>query len=149
MKITNSFNVDAPPDQVCAYLLDVNRVVGCVPGAQLGEIVDSSTFRGTLKVKVGAVSITYQGEAHIVNTEENGDQVIVNVEAKGREVGGSGAVFAKVAMTVRGRDGGSTVSIDADLRVGGKIAQFGARYIEDVSRTMVGDMATCISANLH
>jgi uncharacterized protein len=149
MKINSGFTVDAPPDQVCAYLLDVNRVVGCVPGAELGKVVDASTFNGKLKVKVGAVQITYQGTAHIVDTVETADQVIVNVDAKGNEVGGSGAVYAKVAMTVaRTASGGSQVSIDADLTVGGKIAQFGRNYIEDISRSMVTEMATCISANL-
>ena len=58
MKINSSFSVAAPPDQVFAYLLDVNQVVGCVPGAELGEVVDASTFSGKLKVKVGAVQIT-------------------------------------------------------------------------------------------
>jgi hypothetical protein len=149
MKISSSFRVDAPPDQVFAYLLDVNKVVGCVPGAELGEVVDASTFSGKLKVKVGAVQVTYQGTAHIVDTQELEDKVIVNVDAKGREVGGSGQVFAKVAMTVaRSGSGGSDVSIDADLTVGGKIAQFGRNYIEDVSKNMVTQMASCIGAHL-
>jgi hypothetical protein len=150
MKINSSFSVDAPPDQVFAYLLDVNKVVGCVPGAELGEVVDASTFSGKLKVKVGAVQITYQGTAHIVDTQELDDKVIVNIDAKGREIGGSGQVFAKVAMTVaRTGSGGSDVSIEADLTVGGKIAQFGRNYIEDISRSMVTEMASCIGANLR
>jgi carbon monoxide dehydrogenase subunit G len=148
MKIQSSFTVDAPPEQVFAYLLDVNKVVGCVPGAELGEVVDSETFRGKLKIKVGAVAITYQGTAHIASTEELEDRVIVRVDAKGREVGGSGAVFAAVTMTVARSGGGSEVKIDTDLTVGGKIAQFGRNYIEDISRRMVDEMSACISANL-
>jgi uncharacterized protein len=148
MMINSSFSVDAPPDQVCAYLLDVNKVVGCVPGAELGKVVDSSTFSGKLKVKVGAVSIAYQGEAKIVDTIETGDSVTIKVDAKGTEIGGSGSVYAKVNMTVARSGGGSQVSIAADLTIGGKIAQFGRNYIEDISNTMVRDMATCISANI-
>ncbi len=150
MKISSSFSVDAPPDQVFAYLLDVNQVVGCVPGAELGQVVDASTFSGRLKVKVGAVQIIYQGTAHIVDTQELDDRVIVNIDAKGREVGGPGQVFAKVAMTVaRTGSGGSDVRIEADLTVGGKIAQFGRSYIEDISKSMVSSMADCIGANLR
>ncbi|MDQ1355702.1 MAG: uncharacterized protein QOF20_2468 [Acidimicrobiaceae bacterium] len=150
MKINSSFTVAAPPDQVFAYLLDVNQVVGCVPGAQLTEVVDAQTFTGTLKVKVGAVQITYQGTAHIVDTEELHDRVIVKIDAKGKEVGGQGTVRASVAMTVSGSGrGGSEVSIDADLNITGKIAQFGRGIIEDVSRKLVGQMAECISANLQ
>lgn len=149
MEIESSFTVDAPPDQVFAYLLDVNQVVACVPGAELGEVVDSSTFRGKLKIKVGAVSIVYQGSAHIVDTEELDDQVTVRIEADGREVGGQGRVKATVALTVARTDsGGSQVSIQTDLSVAGKIAQFGRGVIEDVSRRLVREMAECIGANL-
>jgi carbon monoxide dehydrogenase subunit G len=150
MKINSSFTVEAPPDEVFAYLLDVSQVVGCVPGAQLSEVVDSQTFTGTLKVKVGAVQITYQGTAHIVDTEEVDDRVTVKIDAKGKEVGGQGTVRASVGMTVaRSGSGGSEVSIETDLSITGKIAQFGRGVIEDVSRKLVGEMAKCISANLQ
>jgi carbon monoxide dehydrogenase subunit G len=155
MKIDSSFTVPAPPDQVFSYLLDVNQVVGCVPGAQLSEVVDSQTFRGKLKIKVGAAQMTYQGTAHIVDTEESDAEdlngwVTVRIEAEGREVGGQGSVRAAVALTVTATpDGGSKVSIETDLSVSGKIAQFGRGVIEDISRRLVGQMAECISANLQ
>jgi uncharacterized protein len=88
MKINSGFAVDAPPDQVLAYLLDVSQVVGCVPGAELAEVIDNETFRGKLKIKVGVVQVTYQGTAHIVETEEGDDRVTVRLEASGEEVGG-------------------------------------------------------------
>ena len=149
MKIHSGFAVDAPPDQVFAYLLDVSQVVGCVPGAELAEVIDNDTFRGKLKIKVGAVQVTYQGMAHIVETEEGDDRVTVRLEASGKEVGGQGAVRATMALTVAAADGGgSQVDIDTDFTVTGKIAQFGRGVIEDVSKRLVGQMAACISANL-
>src|SRR6266404_5573569 len=54
MQLENSFSVDAPPDRVFAYLLDINKVVGCVPGAELSEVVDSTTFKGKVLMKVDA-----------------------------------------------------------------------------------------------
>jgi carbon monoxide dehydrogenase subunit G len=149
MKINSSFTVDAPPDQVFAYLLDVRKVVGCVPGAELSEVVDSETFTGKLKVKVGAVQITYQGTAHIEDTEELEDRVTVKIDAKGKEVGGQGTVRATMAMAVARSGSGSEVSIETDLIVTGKIAQFGRGVIDDISRKMVGQMAECISADVQ
>jgi len=55
MQLENSFTVGAPPDRVFAYLLDVNKVVGCVPGAELSEVVDPTTFKGKVKIKVGPI----------------------------------------------------------------------------------------------
>ena len=69
MQLENSFQVDAPPDRVFDYLLDVNKVVGCVPGAELTEVVDASTFKGKVKVKVGPISVAYNGTARAFHSD--------------------------------------------------------------------------------
>ena len=53
MQLENSFHVSAPPERVFEYLLDVNKIVGCVPGAELTEVVDQTTFKGKVKVNLG------------------------------------------------------------------------------------------------
>jgi uncharacterized protein len=150
MKIESSFTVDAPPDRVFAYLLEVNQVVGCLPGAELSEIVDSQTFKGKLKVKVGAVQVTYQGTAHIVDMVEDDTSATVTIEGDGREVGGQGSVRAKLLLTVAATgDGGSEVRLESDLTVTGRVAQFGRGVIEDVSRRLIGQMGECIGTRLQ
>jgi carbon monoxide dehydrogenase subunit G len=150
MKIESSFTVAAPPDRVFAYLLEVNQVVGCLPGAELSEIVDSQTFRGKLKIKVGAVQVTYQGTAHIVDMVEDDTSATVTIEGDGREVGGQGSVRAKLLLTVAATgDGGSEVRLESDLTVTGRVAQFGRGVIEDVSRRLIGQMGECIGARLQ
>jgi carbon monoxide dehydrogenase subunit G len=150
MKIESSFTVPAPPDRVFAYLLEVNQVVGCLPGAELSEIVDSQTFKGKLKVKVGAVQVTYQGTAHIVDMVEDDTSATVTIEGDGREVGGQGSVRAKLLLTVAATgDGGSEVRLESDLTVTGRVAQFGRGVIEDVSRRLIGQMGECIGARLQ
>ncbi len=150
MKIESSFTVAAPPDRVFAHLLDVNQVVGCLPGAELSEIVDSQTFRGRLKIKVGAVQVAYQGTAHIVDMVEDDSSATVTIQGDGREIGGQGSVRAHLLLSVAATaEGGSTVSLSADLTVTGRVAQFGRGVIEDVSRRMMGQMGECIGARLE
>lgn len=144
MKIVNGFTVSAPPDEVFAFLLDVNKVVRCVPGAELTEAIDSSTFQGKLTVKAGAVTIKYQGTAEIVDTQESDDRAVVTVKARGRETAGSGQVFATVIMTVAAAGGATEVTIDTDVNIAGKLAQFGRGTVEDMAKKMIGDMAHCI-----
>ena len=67
MQLENSFSVGAPPERVFAYLLDVNKVAGCVPGAELSEVVDPTTFKGKVKIKVGPITVAYSGTAKIVD----------------------------------------------------------------------------------
>src|SRR5258708_20487601 len=87
MQIENSFAVAAPPDTVFAFLIDVNRVVACVPGAELSEVVDGDTFRGKVRIKVGPVTVSYNGTAHITGRDEQAR--IATLQAEGRETTGS------------------------------------------------------------
>lgn len=147
MQLENSFAVAAPPDRVFAYLLDVNKVVGCVPGAELSEVVDPTTFKGKVKIKVGPITVAYSGTARIV--DRNDAARAAAIEAEGRETTGPGSARAKATMSVVADGAGSTVKILTDYNVAGRVAQFGRGVMEDVSRRLVGEMAACIKANVE
>jgi carbon monoxide dehydrogenase subunit G len=147
MQLENSFSVGAPPDTVFAYLIDVNKVVGCVPGAELSEVVDPTTFKGKVKIKVGPITVAYSGTAKIV--DRNDAQHTATLEAEGRETTGPGSARAKALMSVDPEGAGSLVKIVTDYNVAGRVAQFGRGVMEDVSRRIVNDMAACIKANVE
>ncbi len=147
MQLENSFTVSAPPDRVFAYLLDVNKVVGCVPGAELTEVVDETTFKGKVKVKVGPITVAYSGTARITGRDEAARSA--TLEAEGRETTGQGSARAKALMAVAAEGTGSVVRITTDYSIAGRVAQFGRGVMEDVSRRIVNDMANCIKANVE
>jgi len=93
MQLENSFTVGAPPSRVFAYLLDVNKIVGCVPGAELSEVVDPTTFKGKVKIKVGPITVAYSGTARIVGRDDANHAA--TLEAEGRETTGPGSARAK------------------------------------------------------
>ena len=147
MQLENSFSIAAPPERVFAYLLDVNKIVGCVPGAELAEVVDPTTFKGKVKIKVGPITVAYNGTARIADRDDT--QHSATLEAEGRETTGPGSARAKAHMTVEADGNGSTVKIVTDYSVAGRVAQFGRGVMEDVSRRIVNDMAACIKANVE
>jgi carbon monoxide dehydrogenase subunit G len=147
MQLENSFTVGAPPDRVFAYLLDVNKIVGCVPGAELSEVVDPTTFKGKVKIKVGPITVAYSGTARIADRDDANHAA--TLEADGRETTGPGSARAKARMTVEAEGSGSVVKIVTDYSVAGRVAQFGRGVMEDVSRRIVNDMAACIKANVE
>ena len=147
MQLENSFQVSAPPDRVFAYLLDINKVVGCVPGAELSEVVDPSTFKGKVKVKVGPITVAYSGTARI--SERSDADRTATLTAEGRETTGPGSARATAQMFVVAAEGGSTVRIVTEYHIAGRVAQFGRGVMEDVSRRLVNEMATCIKANVE
>ncbi|HKF78813.1 MAG TPA: SRPBCC family protein [Candidatus Dormibacteraeota bacterium] len=147
MHIDNQFEVAAPPDRVYAFLLDVNRVVTCMPGAELAEVVDPTTFKGRVKIKVGPITVSYNGTARIVERDEAGRAA--TLQAEGRETTGPGSARATARMTVENAEAGSLVRLATDLTVAGRIANFGRGVMEDVSKRLVSQMADCIKATLE
>jgi len=147
MQIENSFAVKASPDRVYEFLLDVNNVVGCVPGAELSEVVDPNTFKGKVRIKVGPVTVSYNGTAHI--TSRDASTRTATLQAEGRETTGSGSAQATTTMAVAEDGEGSTVTLTTDFTVVGRVAQFGRGIMEDVSRHLVGQAAECIQAKLE
>ena len=147
MQLENSFAVNASADKVFAYLLDINKVVGCVPGAELSEVVDPTTFKGKVKVKVGPIMVAYSGTARIAERDDAARSA--TLEAVGRETTGPGSARAKAHMHVEADGSGSTVKIVTEYSIAGRVAQFGRGVMEDVSRRIVNDMATCIKANVE
>ncbi|HEV2140777.1 MAG TPA: SRPBCC family protein [Candidatus Dormibacteraeota bacterium] len=146
MQLENSFQVNAPPEKVFDYLLDVTKVVGCVPGAELTEVVDASTFKGRVKIKVGPITVAYNGTARI--SDRNDAERFAVLSAEGRETTGSGSARASATMKVQPAGEGSLVEIVTEYHVAGRVAQFGRGVMEDVSKKMIKDMAGCIQSNL-
>jgi carbon monoxide dehydrogenase subunit G len=147
MQIENSFEIAAAPDDVYRFLLDVNRVAACMPGAELSEVVDPDTFKGKVRIKVGPITVAYNGTARITERDEAARKAVLS--ADGRETTGPGSARATATMTVEEADAGSRVLLATDFTVAGRVANFGRGVMEDVSRRLVGQMADCIKSNFE
>jgi len=147
MQIENEFQVAAPPDRVYSFLLDVNQVVTCMPGAELSEVVDPTTFRGRVRIKVGPITVAYNGTARI--SERDDASRVATLQAEGRETTGPGSARATARMSVEEAGGASRVRLVTDYTVAGRIANFGRGVMEDVSKRLVTQMADCIKAHLE
>src|SRR5262245_13894431 len=147
-KIEERFEVKAPVDRVWKYLIDPERVVHCLPGAELLEKQDERTFLGAIKVKVGPLSMSYKGQAKFTEVNEQTHQVRMVGEA--REVGGSGSTKVSMLSTVSPlASGASEVLVNADIDLVGKIVQFGRGMIEEVSKQMFRQFSNCVKQQLE
>jgi carbon monoxide dehydrogenase subunit G len=147
MQIENAFDVKAPPERVYNFLLDVNQVVACMPGAELVGQVDPQTFKGKVKIKVGPVTVAYDGLARIAERDDAKRTAIL--EAEGRETTAPGSARSRSEMAVVANNGGSTVHISTEFSVAGRTAQFGRGLMEDVSKRLVAQMADGIRDRLE
>jgi carbon monoxide dehydrogenase subunit G len=138
VKIEDSFRVDVPVDEAWKVLLDLERIAPCLPGAQLTE-VEGDEYRGTVKVKVGPITAQYKGVAKIEEADEANHKVVL--QAEGRDTRGQGNASATVTATLVGDGSSTTVNIDTDLNITGKVAQFGRGVMADVSSKLLGQFA--------
>jgi uncharacterized protein len=148
VKLEHEFEVPASPDQTMALMLDAERVVPCMPGATLTEVVDDRTWKAAMGVKLGPVAMQFLVDVKLLDRDEASHAVTLGVS--GRDTRGKGGADGTVASTLTGVDGGGTrVHMDTDLRFSGQVAQLGRPgVVQDVSNKLVGQFAECIKAQL-
>jgi uncharacterized protein len=147
VELENSFEVDAPPERVWDFMLDLEQVTPCMPGAELDELPDERTWKGKVKVKLGAVSLSYAATAVIEEQDEQSRSVVI--KANGRETRGKGTAKATINSQLQpGADGGTQVTMRTDLTISGAVAQYGRGLIADVSGRLTGEFANCLQARI-
>jgi hypothetical protein len=147
MKLTNSFDVSASPEATLKLLLDADRVIPCMPGAELIETVDERTWKAKMAVKLGPVGLDFLNDVTITEVDESAGRVTMAV--KGRDTRGKGGADADIVSTLTATDGGTHVQLETDLRLSGQAAQFGrGSIVQDVSTTLVDQFANCLKAQL-
>jgi carbon monoxide dehydrogenase subunit G len=146
MQIQNEFVVKAPIDRVWTYLLDVERVAPCMPGAQLTEVVDDRTWKGKTSVKIGPVALSFAGTVVLQERDDVSHRVVL--KAQGMEQRGKGAASAVATSQLAEVDGGTRVTLDTDLTITGAVAQYGRGMILDISQRMTREFAQCLEANI-
>ncbi|CAM2740019.1 membrane oxidoreductase [Mycobacterium intermedium] len=145
MKIANEFTVSAPIEQAWDVLCDLERVIPLMPGAQLiGH--EGDDYLGKVKVKVGPVTSEFSGKVRFV--EQDRDQHRAVIDGKGKEARGTGNAAATVTAQLH-EDGERTrVTVDTDLKIVGKLAQFGSGMLQQVSEKLLGQFVDSLEAEL-
>ena len=146
MRLDHEFTVPVPAAQAWPVLLDIDRIAPCMPGATITK-VDGDDFEGTVKVKVGPITVTYGGTASFLEKDEA--QRIAVIEARGKETRGSGTANARItAQLFDNGDDSTRVAVVTDLSITGKPAQFGRGVMNDVGNKLLGQFADCLAGEL-
>jgi carbon monoxide dehydrogenase subunit G len=145
MELKNEFRVSVPVETAWATLTDVEYIAPCMPGAQLTEI-DGDEFKGQVKVKVGPITAQYKGTARFAEKDEANHRVVL--DASGRDTRGAGNAAAAVTAQMTPDGDGTKIEITTDLKVTGKVAQFGRGVMADVSEKLIGQFVECLEGKL-
>lgn len=148
MQFSNTFNVSLPPDEAWPALLDIERIVPCMPGAELVEVVDGKTFKGKVSVRLGPVSLTFVCLAIFEEIDNVAHHA--RVKSQGSDAKGRGSANALIHFRVEPSAVGSKVTVDTDLNLTGSVAQYGrgAGMIQSVANQIVSQFAKNLEARI-
>ncbi len=146
MQLENTFTIAAPIDAAWEALNTPETIAPCFPGATL-ENYEGDSFTGTVKVKLGPISLTYKGKGTYVSRDDAAHRVVI--EANGRDSRGNGTATATVTgtMVADGPDK-TAVTMVTDMTITGRPAQFGRGVISDVADKIIGQFAACVADKL-
>ena len=136
MELKSDFEVSVGVDRAWEVLTSPELIAPCLPGARLDE-VEGDEFRGAVKVKVGPISAEYRGKATMI--EMNRDDLRIVIRAEGRDTRGAGNAAADITALMEAATETTTrVEVTTDLKISGKVAQFGRGVLGDVSAKLMG-----------
>ena len=135
VELDHSFSTAKPIDKSFATILDLERVVPCVEGGTVLETMGPDSVRAEIKVKMGAMSLTYNGTVEIVEQDDAAHTAVMSV--KSREAGGQGHANATVSFALT--DGGGTIHTNAQIT--GKAASMGEGVVVSVLDALVESFA--------
>ncbi|SBS75275.1 Carbon monoxide dehydrogenase subunit G [uncultured Mycobacterium sp.] len=145
MKIDNEFTISVPIAQAWEVLSDMAQVVPLMPGAQLtGQ--EGDDFLGKVKIKVGPVNSEFAGKAHFVERDEATHRAVV--DGRGKEARGTGNAAAVVTLQLHEVGDQTRVTVETDLKIVGKLAQFGSSMLQQVSEKLLGQFVDALEAKL-
>ena len=145
MELNHRFTVPIGVEETWAHFNDIASVAECFPGAQVTE-ADESSFSGSVKVKLGPIALQYNGSGTFVEKDAEAHRFVV--DAKGKDKRGNGTAGAKVTVSMSDAGGSTDVSVETDLAITGKPAQFGRGVMQDVSDKLLGQFVACLEQRL-
>jgi carbon monoxide dehydrogenase subunit G len=147
IEIRESFQVRAPIQTVWEFLLDPEKVVPCLPGAELAEIVDARNFLGTVSVKLGAVSSKYKGKIEFTEVDEPNHRVEMTALGKDPSGGTAKGVISSELRPLP--DGQTEVLAQATIEITGRVMQVGRGMIQAVSQQLFQQFVASTKARLE
>ena len=134
VELDHTFSTGKDTDYNWDAILDLDRIIPCVEGGKVLERTSPDEAKAEIKVKMGAMSMTFRGTVTVV--ENDADHALLRV--KSRDTGGSGYANADVTFTLS--DGGGNLHTTAQIT--GKAASMGEGVVQSVLDALINDFTT-------
>jgi uncharacterized protein len=133
VELDHSFTSGKPIDETWEAILDLERLVPCVEGGRVLERTGAESVRAEIRVKMGAMSMTFAGTVEVIEQDAGEHRAVMQVKSK--EAGGQGHANADVTFALA--DGGGTIHTAAQIT--GKAASMGEGVVVSVLDALIKD----------
>ncbi|MCH8055988.1 MAG: SRPBCC family protein [Deltaproteobacteria bacterium] len=147
MKFTQRAVIPVAREPLWDFLMDVPKVACSLPGVESVKQIDDSTYQGTLKIRVGPISLTLQGKIILEQRDRENWRATMRAEASDRMA--AGAVKGKTSMELREISPEETeLLVETDVSILGKIGEFGQPIIRRKADAMLQEFVKNIKKQL-
>lgn len=145
MKISDSFTLNAPQEEVWAFLLDIEQMSQCIPGAQEVEQIDEKTYRGALKLRIGPIAPAFRGTVTLSELDPP-NRLVAKIAAD--DDGSGSTVKARFTSTLSTVAEGTEVSFETEVNLRGRLAQFGSAVVRGTARKVTAEFRKCVEQEI-
>jgi uncharacterized protein len=133
VELNHPFSTSKSIEESWAAILDLERLIPCVEGGRVIERTGPESVKAEIRVKMGAMSLTFAGTVEIAEQDDEAHRALLKVKA--RETGGQGFANADVELALSG--GGGTIHTAAQIT--GKAASMGEGVMVTVLDALITD----------
>jgi carbon monoxide dehydrogenase subunit G len=146
MRIEQQLVFSAPAEQVWGLLADMHGMAECIPGAENVQELDPEHFALRVKVKVGPISVAFDCQVTILRLDAASRSGSFEITGRDSRVG---AGLRAVSVFTLAEDGQvTTVALNTDTDISGKIAQYGHGIIRQRADVILQTFAECVRGRL-
>lgn len=132
MKVSGTYKLPMAPERAYAILQDPEILAQCLPGCdQLVQFAEHE-YKMKLKMVLASISGQFDGKVRVADRQAPGSFRLI-VEGQGK----IGFVKGDGLLTLSGDGGGTQVSYDGQVNIGGAIAAVGQRLLDATSKMMI------------
>lgn len=144
MKLSGTYEIDAPRDKVFDAITDPNVLQRCIEGCEKMVKTAENSYDAHLKLGVAGIKGNYVGKVQLQDVKPPQSYTLV-MEGKGAP----GFVKGTARIRLADRADKTELRYEADAQVGGMIAAIGSRLIEAIAKKMADDFFKKFAQQLH
>ncbi|MCH8892715.1 MAG: carbon monoxide dehydrogenase subunit G [Chloroflexi bacterium] len=143
MKLSGSYEFNAPPEKVWQTLTDPESLSSCIPGCEKMESLGNDEYTATVTIAMGPIRSKFEAKVKMIDMKPYESYSLV-IEGNGP----SGFVRGESQIKLTANNGKTIVDVESDTSSGGLLARVGQRMIESFSRNMMDRFFTCLQESV-